>query len=235
MTDVNQLQSQLASLENTTEAIPAEQVRELVSSIRDLFGDRIDQQADGNSGDQHLFAELGELAKFINTAKKELRDAESGKLAEQEIPDASVQLDEIIKMTEQATTRIMDCCERLQATQNRLRDRLLSAEPPLDPELMAGVDDALMENETSVTQIFEACNFQDVTGQRIQKVVKTLQEIERQVLRMLVVFGLNQKDTTLDDSTREALVQDAELLNGPALPGQGLEQDDIDALLSKLL
>lgn len=233
MSDQN-LQSQIAALEsNTNASIPAAQVQELIISVKEMFGEHF-QGRESNLNQQALYQELGELAKFINTAKKELQEVNDSNIAGKEIPDASTQLEEIVRMTEQSTSQIMDSCERIQSTHATMKDRLIAMDPPLDPDALAGVDDAIMEADASVTQIYEACNFQDITGQRIQKVVKALQEIERQVLRMVVVFGLSQKEE-LDDQKKQELQQDAELLSGPAMAGQGLDQDDIDDILQTLL
>ena len=228
----DQLQSQIAALESATgDTVPAAQVKELIASVKEMFGDHF---AGGEIQDDRLFHELGELAKFINSAKKELQQVSSSQLTDKEIPQASDQLDEIVKMTEKATGTIMDECERVQSIHQGVRDRLLAADPPLDPDAMAGVDDSISDAETSVTKIYEACNFQDITGQRIQKVIKALQEIERQVLRMVVVFGLSHNED-LDDDKKAEFEQEAELLTGPAMSGQGLEQDDIDDILETLL
>lgn len=230
MTD--QLHTQLEALEsNTDEMIPAAQVKELITSLKNMFGNQLEGQ-EGAGADSEMLKDLGELAKFINEAKLELQDANDAGVTGKDLPEASTQLDAIIKMTEEATTRIMDECERVQSTHATMRDRLLSIDPPLDPDAMIGIDDALNDAETSVTRIYEACNFQDITGQRIMKVVKALQDIERMVLRMLVVFGLSHSQ--LDESSKKELEEDAQLLNGPALPGQGLEQDDIDDILRLL-
>ena len=225
------LEERIALLESTKngDMIPGEQVRELIDAVKGMFGQgQLGQNA-------QIYHEIGALAKFINGAKKELQDVHESQIADKEIPNATNQLDAIIAMTEAATGRIMDECDRLGTFHADLRERLIAMDPPLDPDALAGVDDSLNEAETSITRIYEACNFQDVTGQRIQKVVRALQEIERQVLRMVVVFGLMQNGESLDAQTREELEQDAALLEGPQLAGQGLEQDDIDALLSKLL
>lgn len=231
----NNLQSQIAAIEsNTGDTIPVSQVQELVGAVKDMFGDHFIGTGDNKMGGA-IYHEVGELAKFINGAKKELQDVNSGQLASKEIPDASVQLDEIVRMTENATSTIMDQCDKMQGLNATLRDRLLSSEPPIDPDVMAGVDDAMTEAEASITEIYQACNFQDITGQRIQKVVKALQEIERHVLRMVIVFGLTQNEEKLDDNTKAELKQDAELLSGPAVTGQGLNQDDIDDILATLL
>lgn len=226
------LQNQMAAItDSQEEMIPKAQVVELINLVRDVFGGSTTKGVD----EDNLFHEIGELAKFINNAKKELNTVKTGKIADEDIPDASNQLDAIVKMTEAATGRIMDECERMQSVQAVLRDRLINAEPPIDPDVLAGVDDSLDDMGTSITFVYEACNFQDITGQRIQKVVKALQEIERQVLRMVVVFGLAQKEGSLAQEVKDDLLQDADLLNGPQLDGQGLDQDDIDDILNALL
>jgi len=224
------LEQRIALLESSQKGdmIPAEQVWELVDAVKGMFGQN-------NTQHSQLYQEIGELAKFINTAKKELHEVQHSQIADKEIPNAANQLDAIIQMTETATGRIMDECDRLNMFHNDLRERLISMDPPLDPDVLAGVDQAMEEAQTSITRIYEACNFQDITGQRIQKVVRALQEIERQVLRMVVVFGLIQNSESMDAETKQELEEDAHLLQGPQLAGQGLEQDDIDAILSKLL
>ena len=41
----------------------------------------------------------------------------------------------------------------------------------------------------ATTQIYEACGFQDITGQRISKIVKAMQEIETKIDDLIGVFG----------------------------------------------
>ncbi len=226
------LSQRIAALEaaQNGDMIPAEQVRELVAAVKEMFG-----QQGNSSTNEKLYQELGELAKYINNARKELQEVKSSNIAEDHLPSASNQLDAIVQMTEQATGRIMDECDRLTMFHTDMRERLLNVDPPIEPDALAGIDDAMNSAAASVTHIFEACNFQDITVQRIQKVVKALQEIERQVLRMVVVFGLMENKNNLDAETTAELQEDAALLNGPQLSGQGLDQDEIDSILSKLL
>lgn len=235
MTSLDQLSlsQRIAALEavQSGDMIPAEQVRELVAAVKEMFGQQ-DQQVQSN---ERLYQELGELAHYINNAKKELQEVKSSNIADQHLPSATNQLDAIVQMTEQATGKIMDECDRLTMFHTDMRERLINMDPPLEPDALAGVDDAINQAATSITHIFEACNFQDITGQRVQKVVRALQEIERQVLRMVVVFGLVENRDRLDAETTAELQEDAALLNGPQLDGQGLEQDEIDSILSKLL
>ena len=78
------------------------------------------------------------------------------------------------------------------------------------------------------TPIYEACSFQDITGQRISKVVATLKAIDAKVAHIVAAFT-----PELDDA--DALPEmpaDAELLNGPQLPVHAMDQSDIDRLLA---
>lgn len=223
------LEAQLtANKESGSDTVPAEMVWQLVDAVKQMFG------RDTNTRTQ-IFHEVGELAKFINDARKELAAVRNDHVTDRELPDAESQLDAIVRMTEEATGKIMDACDQVTMFHTDMRDRLLNMDPPLDPDAVAGVEDAMTQAQTSVTHIYEACNFQDITGQRIMKVVKLLQEIERKVLRMVLVFGLVENDDKLDDDTKAVLSEDAALLNGPSMPGQGLEQDEIDSILAKLL
>jgi chemotaxis protein CheZ len=234
MTSTLSLMERIALLEKSQQGdmIPAEEVWKFLDAVKDMFGEPVNG-IHGHSSE--LYHELGELAKFINSAKKELQEVKASNIADEHLPNANNHLDAIVQMTEQATSRIMDECDQIGNFHNDVKERLLAAEPPIDVNTLMGVDDALTQAQTSVTHIFEACNFQDITVQRIQKVVKALQEIERQVLRMVVVFGLVENNDKLDEATKAELNEDAALLQGPQLVGQGLEQDDIDAILAKLL
>lgn len=208
--------------------IPAKDVWALIDAVKSMFGQDTSSRAE-------IFHELGSLAQFINQTRKELAEAKKDHIADKELPDAESQLDAIVTMTEQATGKIMDACDNLSNFHNDMRERLIAMDPPLDPDAMAGVEDAMTQAQTSITHIYEACNFQDITGQRIQKVVKLLQDIERKVLKLVVTLGLAERNDALDEDTKAHLTEEVTLLNGPSMPGQGLEQDEIDAILAKLL
>jgi chemotaxis protein CheZ len=231
------LEQRIAALEASLKAgegaaggdsVPAKDVWALIDAVKAMFGkDTADRS--------QIFSELTDLAKFINDTRKQLSEVKKEHIADRELPDAESQLDAIVQMTEQATGKIMDACDQLNMFHNDVRERLIAMDPPLDPDALAGVDDAMAQAQTSVTHIYEACNFQDITGQRIQKVVKLLKEIERKVLRMVMVLGLAENDATWDAETKAEMSEDVQLLNGPSIPGQGLEQDDIDAILARML
>jgi chemotaxis protein CheZ len=85
-----------------------------------------------------------------------------------------------------------------------------------------------------VINIFEACDFQDLTGQRITKVVSTLKFIETHIVRMMEIRG--GVDAFKDIAPEPIALRegDATLLNGPKIDGAAghASQDDIDALFA---
>ena len=98
----------------------------------------------------------------------------------------------------------------------------------MPPEVADQVNDA-------VTQVYEACNFQDVTGQRITKVVKALKHIESKVDALVAAFGdeiSKYKAAHPTPEKAEDPMSDKALLNGPQLAANAGKQDDIDALLA---
>ena len=89
---------------------------------------------------------------------------------------------------------------------------------------------ALVDEKMMV--IFEACSFQDITGQRIAKVVETLQHIEARVARFADVMQAKDLSGFLDERERARNERKEKLLlNGPQLAGEGIEQAEVDSLL----
>jgi chemotaxis protein CheZ len=124
-------------------------------------------------------------------------------------------LSAIVQATENATNTIMECAETLMAADIK------------DPAAYkALVDDKMLV-------IFEACSFQDITGQRIAKVVETLQHIEERVARFANVMQAKDLEGLLSDNERERAERKERLmLHGPQLEGQGIKQSDVDSLLT---
>jgi chemotaxis protein CheZ len=82
-----------------------------------------------------------------------------------------------------------------------------------------------------VTNIFEACNFQDISGQRIRKVTKVLETIETKVIKLVAMFGSEHEGVKTPTAEPKGPLSDQELLNGPQLDGAPT-QDDVDRLFN---
>ena len=166
-----------------------------------------------------IFSELENLAGYIHDAKQEIAAIRPDEVKDDFLPKAEIELGAIVEATAEATHTIMDACDGL--------DGLMSK---LDGDAAATLMDA-------TTKIFEACTFQDITGQRINKVVNTLQHIEARVDKLIEVFGIKieksiydkEKNTSVDEDKK---ISDEDLLEGPQLKGQGRSQAEIDDLLA---
>jgi chemotaxis regulatin CheY-phosphate phosphatase CheZ len=163
--------------------------------------------------------ELRGMAELIAETRTEVAGLLPACLPHARISSASDELDAVVDATERAAVEIMTAAEHAQESAQRLR-----AMPGLSPEALADVD--VIENAT--LDIFMACSFQDLTGQRIRKVVQALTYIEKRVLSLTALW-----EQTVGIAGVEAPVMDnrndAHLLNGPS--ASGLAQDDIDSLL----
>jgi chemotaxis protein CheZ len=171
-----------------------------------------------SAGETSLLAEVEELGRTIANAKAEIAELRVEDINGAHIPSATDELDAIVAHTAAATNSILEACEML--------DQI--SEGP-----MADNPAAVAQLQAAVTRIYEACSFQDITGQRITKVVGTLKSIEAKVAKMLVTFGSRRGalDEPLPPAPAEAEA-DGELANGPQLPALAMDQSDIDALLA---
>ena len=162
--------------------------------------------------DTALLREVEELGRTIADAKLEIAALKVDDINGCHIPFATDELDAIVAHTATATNAILESCEML--------DMLAAT---LNGEAAEKLQDA-------ATRIYEACSFQDITGQRITKVVGALKTIEDKVARIVATFG--HKTAGLPSPPPIALTPEEELLNGPQLPRQAMDQSDIDKLMA---
>lgn len=185
---------------------------EISSIVREVVGTLT---GDVTVADLKFYAELEELATYIRHAKQEIAAIKPKDITSSHIPHATDELDAVVGATEDATNKIMDVCDTVTALSE-------SCTPEIKDELIA-----------CTTRIYEACNFQDITGQRITKVVQTLKFIDTKVEALLKALGEEiQRDAAagLHIETDE----EKKLLNGPQLPHNAIDQDEIDRLMSEM-
>jgi chemotaxis protein CheZ len=157
-----------------------------------------------------LLREVEELGRTIANAKSEIAALRVDDITDRDIPFATDELDAIVEHTAHATNAILESCEMLDEVAAKLSG------------------DAAANLQAATTRIYEACSFQDITGQRITKVVTTLKTIEDKVASIISTFGASDKVRIATDR----VATDADLLNGPQLPAQAMDQSDIDKLLA---
>ena len=202
------LTTRLAAIRARYPASAPEMVAEVVRSVlTSMHGDLV-------SGEVSLLSEVEALARTIASAKAEIAALRVDDITVSHIPFATDELDAIVAHTALATNAILESCEALD-------------------EVGTAVSGELAAKLTEVTtRIYEACSFQDITGQRITKIVATLKTIEQKVASIIAAFG-DRSDIATDTLAVVAPVAaEVSLLNGPQLPTAAMDQSDIDRLLA---
>ena len=161
-----------------------------------------------------LLSEVQALGKTIAAAKQDIAALRVDDIKDRDIPFATDELDAIVEHTAAATNAILESCELLDEVAGTV-----------EGEAAAKLQDA-------VTKIYEACSFQDITGQRITKVVATLKTIEDKVAHIISTFGIEGRTIDVPAAAAIPAGAEADLLNGPQLPSNAMDQSDIDKLLA---
>jgi len=166
-------------------------------------------------------AELEEIQAAIMDTKREIATLHFSGFQGREIDKVTDELDAIVSGTENATETILSAAEVIDENAGNLAAKLDG-----DDQGMAS------DIQDQVVKVFEACNFQDLTGQRITKIVTTLRFIEERVSSMINIWGGVDGFDEVEPDGFPGREGDAALLNGPALEeDEGVaSQDDIDAL-----
>ncbi len=174
--------------------------------------------------DMSLLSEIEGLGRTIASAKAEIAALKVDDITASHIPSATDELDAIVAHTASATDSILEVCEMLDRVADTLaRDAL----PSHGAEASAQLQEA-------TTRIYEACGFQDITGQRINKVVATLKTIEAKIASLVAAFGDRHDPPEPSPPAPAPVAAPAPgmLLNGPQLPASAMDQTDIDKLLA---
>lgn len=187
-------------------------------------GALLEGMASGMSGDsdtdRFLKTEIEAMAQYIVNAKSEISAMipEGEDDAGNHINRATMELDEVVKATEEATNNIMDAADAIQNISGGLEDK-----------------DAAQKIVDETMKIYDACSFQDITGQRINKVLRTIEEVEARVMRLITLFGGHLPDGYVPKELPERTKRpDEDLMEGPQLSGDKPSQEDVDALFDSL-
>lgn len=163
--------------------------------------------------DQSIHKEFVYIADYIARTRTEISKLRPNDIKEQRIPTAGAELEAVVTDTERATETIMAEAEAL-----------LGTKPDDVDAYKAQVDDAMM-------RIIEACSFQDLSGQRVSKVVESLRHVEKRVSRFAATMGVHDAEAD-EDEVAEADRKKKLHLNGPAIGGPEVRQDDVDELIA---
>ena len=160
----------------------------------------------------------GTLLDQVEQTKKEIATLITQNTKDDRLATAARELQAVVRATEGATFSIIDIAERVDELLHDLKSHTG------DSAVVATADEI---GETT-TDLYEACNFQDITGQRIKKVVNTLQFVEERLAAMIDIWGADT--LAVMDTSNGGLDDKGKLLKGPQLEEDAIAQEDIDKL-----
>jgi chemotaxis protein CheZ len=219
MTELRAIRAQMASdgRSAANETLDASVSREVAGAraLLETYRAQIEQC-------EKLKVELDLISDAINRTKQEIAVLHGNSFNGEEMAKVNGELGAVVGGTEEATQQILEAAESIDQAATAL-----SKVTSLDQQKILSE-----EIQERVVSIFEACNFQDLTGQRISKVMATMKFIENHITVMMDIWGgvdaIKAHAPPIVD-TREG---DAKLLNGPKSQDDvgHASQDDIDAL-----
>ncbi len=168
-----------------------------------------------------LKAEISGLLRYMQRVRVEIAGMNRGRDEDHNFESMGKQLDAIVEATEKATDTIMTSMEENEDCVTKIKVGID------DPEKIALLDKII--NNGNV--VFEACSFQDITGQRVSKIVKSITFVEERVNKLLDIWGRDGLDDVEVEIDAEVKREKELVLHGPQLDGQAaISQDDIDKL-----
>src|SRR3954447_4099614 len=198
-----------------------------MQSLRALIGPRTEVDRDALERARAQMAEaqaykheLGLIYAAVERTRNEMSALGAEANSNERTARASRELEAIVGGTEQATQSILQAAEEI--------DRAAKA---LSASVKGSHEQGLAHDvQERVVQIFEACNFQDLTGQRVGHVLETLKFVEEHIARLLAIWhGVERFTPVVLDVEAE---DEGRFLNGPKLAEDRghSSQDDIDGM-----
>ncbi len=171
---------------------------------------------------EKLKVELDLIYDAISRTKREIAVLHGKSFNGEEMARVNGELGAVVGGTEEATQQILEAAELI----DQAASALMKVNSPDQRKLLSE------EIQERVVSIFEACNFQDLTGQRIKKVMTTMKFIENHITIMMEIWGGIDAIKSHAPPIVDIREGDQRLLNGPKLAGETghASQDDIDAL-----
>jgi chemotaxis protein CheZ len=215
MSELRAIRAQMSMpASNAADKAPATRTENMQATL-DAFRAQIEQC-------EKLKIELDLIHEAISRTKREIAVLHGKSFSGDEMTRVTGELGAVVGGTEEATQQILEAAEAIDEAASALGK-------PQTPDQTARLSQDIQER---VITIFEACNFQDLTGQRINKVMQTMKFIEHHIYVMMEIWGGVDAIKAHAPAIVDDRVGDARLLNGPkGIGGEGhASQGDIDAM-----
>ena len=155
--------------------------------------------------------DLIEMAKAIARTKAEIAAIKPDTEHHGKIGVATEELDSIVRVTERATSAILAASEQIQEIAWTMREQ--------------GIEVQFCDQlDARATDIYTSCSFQDLTGQRIHKVIEAMRFLENRINAMIEIWGADADAASPAEPSTSEDAQD-----------HGLDQADIDTVMGPTL
>jgi chemotaxis protein CheZ len=200
---------------------------------------------------EEAFARLGSITREMHEALTVLGNNNLNTIV-QEIPNARDRLAYVGKMTEDAANKVLNLVDKAKPECNDLQKRgvqlgesltRLAANDAMSVDMARGMmvtcgkfaqSTAKFAGQQSevLSDIMMAQDFQDLSGQVIQKVIDIITRTELQLVQLLVDSSPDQ--VPAEAKPQEPATVDTHVLDGPQTADKALKQTDVDDLLASL-
>jgi chemotaxis protein CheZ len=208
------------------------ELRQLVKPAGKVTIDIVDAYRREISEVMKLRTDLQDIERAINDTRKEMASLHVGAPSTVGMDQLSGELGAVVSQTEAAANTILNSAEAISNELFAVRNQIAEGKE---------INGSLDTMDTEISKLFEACHFQDLTGQRISRVCDTLSFIENQISRLTNIWGgLQAIDhllaaEVLAKAQEEETIGDHALANGPQLMAEEIghvNQLEIDSLFN---
>ncbi len=176
-----------------------------------------------------ILQELKSLLNIVEQFHQELENLSLGKVG---FKEAYSQLDKAIKESEESTKKLIDII-------NKNLERVRKIHQDLDDVLEHGVckhvakiikkdKREINKIEKDLTESLTLFSFQDISSQRILKVKRFLQDVEKGILRLMVAVGI--EDENMPEEKKKEIEKKLEELEWR----KEVTQEDVDKILKEM-
>ena len=170
-----------------------------------LVDRRIEAEVTGNAEipeealhvEPSINTELEELTKYVEMVAKIIREMECPMMStSDQLPRATSHLNDLAKMTEEGTHQVLSLTEELERNRRVIKHKLEQLQANVSGRTVKDIDailEMVKDDEGSLINIHVALSFQDLVAQRVAKLVSILNEIQHKLLKLVVIFGIQQK------------------------------------------
>ena len=189
------------------------------------------------NGNVKLYDELGELARYLESAMRKMAEVGAPMVANSaQLPQATVHLLDLNKMTEEGTLEVMRLTEIIQENRARAVKELAAVISTLEAvdctTLAARLEKTaaeLAQDDKHLMDIMTALSFQDLVAQRVKKLVTIVEDVQCKLVELVVVFGLKQEGAESQTQGKAGEM----LRQLEASKSTAIKQDLADELLSE--